>query len=367
MSSLSDTQETSGTRKEEARNRPVAIYRAVGMTLCSEASCLIERIFDLTNVRAQSAREGKVSSLFNEIESGGLQHEHDVKIIKLIQGKKAYAEQQENYANQALRFAISVQVKFKQCLAGFEAASGDRLDTSAHAVYAQMLADMMEAQRHFSALEILNNLNNRSFTQRASKGGHSQIKPPSQKEEQQLLEVIVKSIFYNDLLSLRQIKKGKPDQLAKLAHDWAERIYAVNREFKFLTIHSLDQLKGQVHTLLLKRLKFDKDLSASGGGAYRAMPRVKELQEMFDASRTDQTAKIEAEIARDQGRVEGLQLALVHQLQAKFGEVNESQLQKIRLITEMEALSLCFERLDDTGFLEDVLKPGNAESLSSSD
>lgn len=356
MSSTNNPEELRDSRAERVRNRAVGVYRAVGEVLFNEASQLMDRVFDLTNVRLQKDRESKAHSLFNEIESDAQQYERNLKVIKLVQGEKAYSRQKEEYANQALKAAVAVQVDFKQRLATFEAAGIDSFDDSAYLVYKKMLADLMAAQRYLAALEILENLSNRSFGLRASKGGYSQIKPPSQKEEHQLLRVIVKSFFYNDFSSLKKVKRGSPKQIVELAHAWAERIYAVNNELKFLTIHAQDELKEHVHTLLIERFKIDKDFLSRMASSYQSPRRIQEIREMFEALRTDKTQQIDAEISRNQGRIEGLQLALVHQLQVKFGELDDLQMNKIRLINEMEALSLCFERLGDASLLEDVLE-----------
>ncbi|RUR29730.1 hypothetical protein ELY33_12360 [Vreelandella andesensis] len=228
--------------------QPALAMRWAGDELTGHAWHVTERVFEHLGVSDAEERNARLDELFADLECGNYRPDEAGEPIALRQGQVALQQQRDHHADQALRQAVSVQYEYRRGLSPMTASGMGAFDSSLKRSFQLMQSRLLEAQRHLTALDILNNLEGKHYSLRAHKGGSKRIRPASEQEHQVLLAVMVKNMLYNEPEAINR-HKGNLDALAA---EWAQKLFKLNNEYQILDI-SCEQLQVDIHTFLLKR------------------------------------------------------------------------------------------------------------------
>ena len=352
--------ETTENSHIDARQRRVLADSALAMRwagnqLTGHAWQVVEWVFEHYCVSDTQARDARLNELFEDMERGHYRPDEAGEPIALRQGKVAIDKQRDHHADHALRQAVAVQYEYKRVLTPMTAPGMGALDSSLQHSFQRMQSSLLEAQRHITALDILKNLEEKHYSRRASKGGLTRSRPASEQDQQALLAVMIKGMLYNDP---NAVKRGHQNAEA-LAHQWAVRIYELNRDFQILDIITRDKLEAEILTLLLKRLKAGQDVSDRH--IHRRM-LARQLRQRCDAFRSDEAARMETELVHERGFREGVQSVLVYLLEDRFGGLPDEAVEAIRVMHRVDDLQACIDRLPEAAAWQAVLQESESSS-----
>lgn len=336
-------------RQRRVHTNSAVDMRWAGNELDRHAWQVAVRVFEHLGVSASQEREARIDELFADMESGCFHPGEAMERIVLNQGKVALNEQRERHADLALRQAVAVRYEYQRELSPLAAPGMGVFDSSLEHVFQRMQSSLLEAQRHLAALDILKNLEDKHYSQRARKGGYARSRPASKQDQQTLLAVMIRGMLYNDPDAIKRVRRS-PETVA---HEWAVRIYEINREFEILDITSRDKLTAEIHSLLLKRLTTGQDISE------RHIQRrvlARQMRQKRDDFRSEETAGIEAELVHERGFYEGVQGVLTYLLEKRFGELPDEALETIRSTHRFDYLQAYLDRLTEAASWEAVLR-----------
>lgn len=339
-------------RRRVLANSAVAM-RWAGDELTDHAWQVVERVFEHLGVSDSQERDAQIDELFADMESGGFRPGDAMEPIALSQGKIALQEQRERHADIALRQAVAVRYENQKSLSPLTAPGMGAFDSSLQHSFQRMQSYLLEAQRHLTALDILKNLEGKHYSQRARKGGHTRSRPASEQDQQALLAVMIKDMLYNDPGAIKRAQRNAET----VAHEWAVRIYELNRDFHILDIITPDKLQADILTLLLKCLKAGQDVSDRHIHR-RVMAR--QLWQRRDAFRDDEAARMEVELVHERGFREGVQCVLVYLLEDRFGELPDEAVEAIRATQRVDDLQAYLDRLPEAVSWQAVLQAGES-------
>ncbi|MBY6207464.1 MULTISPECIES: hypothetical protein [Halomonas] len=338
-----------GERSRRALADTAVAMRWAGNELTGHAWQVVERVFEHQGLSSAQERDARIDELFADMESGGFRPSEAVEPIALSQGKVALKEQRERHADLALRQAVAVRYEYQRGLSPLTAPGMGAFDSSLQHAFQRMQSSLLEAQRHLAALDILKNLEGKHYSQRARKGGHTRARPASEQDQQALLAVMIKGMLYNDPGAIKRAQHNAE----AVAHEWAVRIYELNRDFHILDIITRDKLEAEILTLLLKRLKAGQDVRDRHIHR-RVMAR--QLRQRRDAFRSDGAARMEAELVHERGFREGVQGVLVYLLEDRFGELPDEAVEAIRATHHVDDLQACLDWLPEAVSWQAVLQ-----------
>lgn len=336
-------------RQRRALADTAVAMRWAGNELTGHAGQVVARVFEHLGVSDAQEREAQIDELFADMESGGFRPSEAMESIALSQGKVALKEQREHHADLALRQAVAVRYEYQRGLFPLTAPGMEAFDSSLQHAFQRMQSSLLEAQRHLAALDILKNLENRHYSQRGRKGGHARARPASKQDQKALLAVMIKGMLYND----PDVFKRAQQSAEVVAHEWAVRVYELNRDFHILDIITRDKLEAEILTLLLKRLKVGQDVSDRHIHR-RVMAR--HLRQRRDAFRSDEAARMDAELVHERGFREGVQGVLVYLLEDRFGALPDEAVDAIRATHHVDDLQACLDRLPEAASWQAVLQ-----------
>ena len=235
-----------GERRRRALADTAVAMRWAGDELTGHAWQVVERVFEHLGVPDAQERDARIDELFADMENGGFQPSEAMEPIALSQGKVALKEQRERHADLALRQAVAVKYEYQKGLSPLTAPGMGAFESSLQHAFQRMQSSLLEAQRHLAALDILKNLEGKHYSQRARKGGHTRARPASEQDQQALLAVMIKGMLYNDPGAIKRAQHNAE----AVAHEWAVRIYELNRDFHILDIITRDKLEAEILQLL---------------------------------------------------------------------------------------------------------------------
>ncbi|MDL0433725.1 hypothetical protein QPM17_21505 [Marinobacter sp. TBZ242] len=337
-----------GERRRRALADTAVAMRWAGNELTGHAWQVVERVFEHLGVSDAQERDARIDELFADMESGGFRPSEAMESIALSQGKVALTEQRERHADLALRQAVAVKYEYHKGLSPLTATGMGAFDSSLQHAFQRMQSSLLEAQRHLAALDILKNLEGKHYSQRARKGGHTRARPASEQDQQALLGVMIKGMLYNDPGAIKRAQHNAE----AVAHEWAVRIFELNRNFRILHI-TPGNLEAEILTLLLKRLKAGQDVSDRH--IHRCVV-ARQLRQRRDAFRSDGAARMEAELVHERGFREGVQGVLVYLLEDRFGELPDEAVEAIRAMRHVDDLQACLDRLPEAASWQAVLQ-----------
>jgi len=342
-------------RRGRVQAPSVAAMKQVGIELTRLAREVAEGVFEHVGPSTSQAREARLNKLLSDMECGLILPDQTIEPIALRQGKAAIAEKRDHHADRALRQAAAVRHIYLKILSPETSPFINAGDESLVNTFQRMQSALLEAQRHLTALDILKNLEGKHYSQRASKGGHAKPRPASEQDQETLLGVMIKNMLYNDPDAIKRTQGG----LAEVAHQWAERIFRLNREFQFLDIKSLGRLQSEIHSLLLKRLKAGQGFSDL---SIQRHVMATQLRGRYDAFDSEDTARIKAELSYERGFREGAQELLAYLLEKRFGDLPDAAQDMIRAMDRVDDLQRPLDRLLDAASWQDVLRESESPS-----
>jgi len=330
-------------------------FEWIGTNLANHAWEVVERVVDHLGVSGEEKREARIKKLLVEIRDKGFRPSKEVEPIELRQGKVAINEQRERHADLALRHAVVVYDEYTEGRTPVTRPPEGQLDKRLKLTFQRMQASLLQAQRHLTALDILKNLEKSHYGVRASKGGKVRSRAPSKYDHEALLAAMVKGMLYNNPDS---IKRAKYD-VEGVSHEWALKIYNLNREFEILDITSRGALKAEIQSLLIKRLKAGQEVHDREAQS-RAM--LFQMWRSRDEFRSEETDRMDTDLALERGRREGIQHVLEYLLNKEFGELPDEAREEIYAMNHAEDLQACLDHLSGASSWQEVIQGREADS-----
>lgn len=319
----------------------------IGSSIFKRVECLAETIFDAYEVKNYKLRKNKFDSVLDDIEKGVINPNDDWSYEFRMVQKESYDDEINLHFEMALQQAVYAFFIWDKYLLPLKSAIFMVPNKKANKESARLFSDILTAidhsGRHLTALYLVENLKNKSYQSRAEKGGRSRSKPHTKKERNYLLWVVFKGMLYNDPQSLKRFM----DYDGTVAHDFAKRIQKANKEYQMLNIDKLDTLEVDIQTLFVERYNEISEIKTKqrsknvNKGLVR--PRLKPY-----------TESLGLEMAKSQGRFEGLQEALIFLLKSRFGELQGQILDEIYR-TDTEGLRAYLELASRAKTIDEVI------------
>lgn len=338
---------TFSDEKRQAHGEPSPVMQAmieIGKILNEEACEVIRRVSEISPEIAENVQE-KVDSMSMSMNLYTLLMSHKAEAgpgepIKLKQGNKAIVRQRELHADSAVSQALRVWPDYRDTFLHKHNAKRAELDSDLYASFQRMQRALLEAQRHLAALDILDDLEKNLFSERARKGGHAKVRPAAQKEEQRLLDAVVKNMRYNIRHHGNYNKRANNEQIA---WDFTKKIFEINEQTGFLKFKSIEDLQAQVQTSFNKLKPSSEDAHFAKGPMRRPLQLNEPLRRM------------EAEL-RDERRVlEGGQDVLVYLMEQKFKVLPDEAKKALDSVSRFEDLQPYVDRLLKAESWQEVL------------
>ena len=330
-------------------------FEWIGTNLAKHAWEVVVRVFDHLGVSDQEKREAWIERLLAEIRDSGFRPGKEVEPIELRQGEVQIKEQRERHADLALRHAVVVYNEYEEGRAPVTRPPEGQLDKRLELTFQRMQSSLLEAQRHVTALDILNNLEGKHYSLRARKGGQARSRAPSKYDHEAILAAMVKGMLYNNPDSINRAKSD----VEGVSHEWALKIYNLNREFEILDITSRETLKAEIQSLLIKRLKLGQDVHDREAHR-RAM--LFQMWRSRDELRSEETDRMDSDLALERGIREGVKGVIEYLLRKKFGELPDEARDEIYAMNHAEDLQACLDRLSGAASWQEVLRESDFAS-----
>lgn len=330
-------------------------FEWIGANLANHAWEVVVKVFDHLGVSDKEKREAWIEKLLTEIRDSGFRPGKEVEPIELRQGEVQIKEQRERHADLALRHAVVVYDEYSEGRAPVTRPPEGELDKRLKHTFQRMQSSLLQAQRHLTALDILKNLEKHHYSVRASKGGKVRSRAPSKYDHEALLSAMVKGMLYNNPGSINRAKSD----VEGVSHEWALKIYNLNREFEILDITSRGALKAEIQSLLIKRLKAGQAVH-DREAQRRAM--LFQMWRSRDEFRSEETDRMDSDLAREQGLREGVKGVVEYLLRKEFGELPDEAREEIYAMNHADDLQACLDRLSGASSWQDVLRESDFAS-----
>ncbi|MDR5900327.1 hypothetical protein QC823_15265 [Halomonas vilamensis] len=327
----------------QARGEPSPVMQAmieVGSVLDEQACQVIHRVSEISPEIAENVQKKALSTVVNTLTASHEAEAGEGEPIKLQQGKTAIVQQREHHADSAMSQALLVRRDYHDTFLHKQNADCAALDNDLYASFQRMQRALLEAQRHLAALDILSDLENNLFSERARKGGHAQVRPAAQKEQERLLDAVVKNMMYNIYHDGNYKKSASKKEVTDYL---TAMIFWLNQQARFLKIETVDDLHSDIQTSLNKRKAPGEDSHFVKGSMRRPIQMHETLMRMQD------------KLMYEHGVLKGGQDVLVCLMKKRFVALPEEAREAIDSVPHFEDLQPYVDRLLDAQSWRDVL------------
>ncbi len=318
------------------------------------AQKIVNQIFKRLSISDENKRAEYLSKLERSIVDIRLKDRKLYQAVEFNQYEVEGIEFRKLCADQAMRYAVAVLEEFNRNVKNsLLYPEGPFLKQSAES-FRLMINWLVEAQRHLAALDVLENVRKEIYTIRAAKGGHSLPRSASEEDQRKLLKTMITGLMCSDLEASSRVKRNTK----AVSDKWAEEVYELNKKIPvFSWGGGLNKFRGEVLNLLIQKRSKSEGVSERH---MRANLRLRALLDKDGSSNNDASSAEDTELIRERGQREGVQCTLVYLLEQRFGKLPDEGWERVNLISDIDDLLACIDRLPDAASWQTVLQvPGD--------
>ncbi|SDP81442.1 hypothetical protein [Ectopseudomonas guguanensis] len=290
--------------------------------ILTKAHGYIQQAFELKGIGYEK-RDEELTSIRNEIEFTSSNIDLSIEPSFVISQDKKTIDSQilENY-RQCLLYALHTERINSRELAPMIAIGQNHFTDP---ILARMIAALINARAHLTALEILINIKNKHYDGRASKAAHAKHLKPSKKEDTPIIKALVKYIHYKNLDLSKAKTKERIDYISKI-------IININKEYKILDISDIGELKTDILEASLEITDKFK------GPRARITDRLAWIRSQQPNTSADNENSMLNETTLTLNFNEGMKTALLYMLVEKFSDMPTVTIKKIKSIKTKEQI-----------------------------